>query len=110
MLLPQALVDMENMFELLHIKPQTTDNSHGFTLSCNDGVVVFDNVSFGYPSRKKDASPETVPESPEYVLRSVSFHVPAGGTFGIVGPTGTLTSFPPANRFFLLLSDPSSSC
>ncbi|HEX9606065.1 MAG TPA: ABC transporter ATP-binding protein, partial [Gemmatimonadaceae bacterium] len=44
-------------------------------------TIEFRNVSFHYPS---DA-----PGEPRWVLRNVSFSVPAGATFGVVGATGS---------------------
>jgi ATP-binding cassette subfamily B protein len=43
-------------------------------------AVTFRGVSFHYPAAEGD--------TPRWVLRDVSFHVPAGGTLGIVGATG----------------------
>jgi ATP-binding cassette subfamily B multidrug efflux pump len=44
-------------------------------------TIEFRNVGFHYPS---DA-----PGEPRWVLRNVSFNVPAGATFGVVGATGS---------------------
>jgi ATP-binding cassette subfamily B protein len=44
-------------------------------------TIEFRNVGFHYPSDNLD--------EPRWVLRSVSFTVPAGATFGIVGATGS---------------------
>ncbi|MGN0563624.1 MAG: ABC transporter ATP-binding protein [Candidatus Heritagella sp.] len=41
------------------------------------GGIVFDHVSFAYAGAGKEA------------LRDISFHVPAGTTVGIIGPTGS---------------------
>jgi ATP-binding cassette subfamily B multidrug efflux pump len=44
-------------------------------------TVEFRNVGFHYPSN--------TPGEPRWVLRNVSFSVPAGATFGVVGATGS---------------------
>lgn len=44
-------------------------------------TIEFRNVGFHYPS--------TTPGEPRWVLRNVSFTVPAGATFGVVGATGS---------------------
>ena len=44
-------------------------------------AIEFRNVGFHYPSDN--------PHEPRWVLRNVSFSVPAGATFGIVGATGS---------------------
>ncbi len=71
----QALVDMETMFVLLDEKPEVTDAPTAPPLRVDGGEVEFDNVGFGYESRRS-------------ILHGVSFTVPAGKTVAIVGPTG----------------------
>ncbi len=44
-------------------------------------TIEFRNVGFHYPS--------DTPDEPRWVLRNVSFSVPAGATFGVVGATGS---------------------
>jgi ATP-binding cassette subfamily B protein len=44
-------------------------------------TIEFRNVGFHYPSDD--------PDEPRWVLRNVSFTVPAGATFGVVGATGS---------------------
>lgn len=44
-------------------------------------TIEFRNVGFHYPS--------TTPGEPRWVLRNISFTVPAGATFGVVGATGS---------------------
>ena len=44
-------------------------------------TIEFRNVGFHYPSNE--------PGEPRWVLRNVSFTVPAGATFGVVGATGS---------------------
>ena len=71
----QALTDMESMFRLLGEEREVADRPDAASLHLTDGVIRFENVSFGYDPRRP-------------ILRDVSFDVPAGHTVAIVGPTG----------------------
>ncbi|RYH12430.1 ABC transporter ATP-binding protein/permease [Tropicimonas sp. IMCC6043] len=71
----QSLVDMGELSDLLAVAPEVTDAPGAPPLVVRGGAVAFENVHFGYE-----------PERP--ILRGVSFHVPAGGSLAIVGPTG----------------------
>ncbi len=71
----QALTDMESMFRLLGEEREVADQADAVPLQLSDGVIRFENVSFGYDARRP-------------ILRDVSFDVPAGHTVAIVGPTG----------------------
>jgi len=71
----QGLIDIENMFRLLHVDPEVRDKPGAPDLKVTSGDVVFDRVSFSYdPARP--------------ILGDVSFTVPAGHTVAIVGPSG----------------------
>lgn len=72
----KALIDMENMFELLATAPQVRDEPGSQALVVNEGRVEFRNVVFGYS-----------PTNP--VLKGVSFAAPGGKTLAIVGSTGS---------------------
>ena len=50
-------------------------------------TIEFRNVGFHYPSATPGDPGE--PGEPRWVLRNVSFTVPAGATFGVVGATGS---------------------
>jgi ABC-type transport system involved in Fe-S cluster assembly fused permease/ATPase subunit len=71
----QAIIDIDQMFEVLDQAPEIADLPNAKTLQVADGEVVFDNVVFGY-------TPERT------ILDGVSFTVPAGKTVAIVGPSG----------------------
>jgi ATP-binding cassette subfamily B protein len=71
----QSLVDMESMFHLLDTNEEIRDNPDAAPLVAGDGAVEFDNVSFGYDSRRG-------------VLKNVSFQVAPGKKIAIVGPSG----------------------
>ncbi len=76
----QGLVDMEQMFGLLGAAQEVRDRPGALALpahlSGGQAVdLVFEDVQFGYR-----------PDHP--ILKGLSFHVPAGGSLAIVGPTG----------------------
>jgi ATP-binding cassette subfamily B protein len=76
----QGLVDMEQMFRLLHVDEEVQDRAGALPLSAHLAQgqpcsIAFDDVQFGYtPARE--------------ILKGVSFTVPAGRKVAIVGPTG----------------------
>jgi ATP-binding cassette subfamily B protein len=65
----------ERIFEILDTPPEITDKSQVIELPEIQGVLQFDHVSFAYD---KDSQ----------ILKDVSFHVNAGETIALVGPTG----------------------
>lgn len=71
----QALIDMETMFDLLHIPSEVEDEPDARPLVAQGGSISFENVSFHYDADRR-------------ILNDVSFHVPAGKTLAIVGPSG----------------------
>jgi ATP-binding cassette, subfamily B, heavy metal transporter len=71
----QALIDIDDMFQILERNPEIEDKPGAKPLAVTDGVLRFEDVHFAY-----------VPERP--ILRGVSFEVPAGKTVAIVGPSG----------------------
>src|SRR5215468_6397859 len=71
----QALIDMEKMFDLLHVDVEIEDKRGAPPLKVERGAVAFENVEFGYDARRP-------------ILKGVSFSVPPGKTVAIVGPSG----------------------
>jgi ABC-type transport system involved in Fe-S cluster assembly fused permease/ATPase subunit len=71
----QALLDMEKMFNLLHVDVEVEDLPDAPPLKVERGAVAFENVEFGYDHRRP-------------ILKGVSFSVPPGKTVAIVGPSG----------------------
>jgi ATP-binding cassette subfamily B protein len=73
---------MGRLAEILDVKPTITAEEPRQHLPPTDSgrTIEFRNVGFHYPS---DAG------APRWVLRNVSFTVPAGSTFGVVGATGS---------------------
>jgi len=66
---------MENMLDLLDIKPDVVDSPDAEIIVINNGMIEFDNVCFHYQ-----------PERP--ILKNVSFSILPGQTLAIVGPSG----------------------
>lgn len=71
----QALIDMENMFDLLQEEQEIVDRPDATALQLRAGEVRFDSVSFGYDERRP-------------ILKNVSFTIPAGNTVAIVSASG----------------------
>ena len=71
----RALVDMEDMFQLLCQHAEIADAPDAAALHLHGGSIAFEGVRFGY-------NPDRM------ILDDVSFTVPAGRTVAIVGPSG----------------------
>ncbi len=71
----QGLIDMEAMFGLIDTPAEIVDVPGALPLNVGQGVVRFENVSFGYNADRR-------------ILDRVNFTVPAGATLAIVGPSG----------------------
>lgn len=71
----QALIDMDNMFDLLELDREIEDRPGAKSLHLTKGEVVFDQVNFGYDPRRP-------------ILKDISFSIPAGKTVAIVGASG----------------------
>ena len=71
----QGLVDMEQMFRLLAVNQEVADRPGAVALAAGGGDGVFEDVHFGYNANRE-------------ILKGVGFHLPAGRSLAIVGPTG----------------------
>ena len=71
----QALIDIDDMFRILHRNPEIADRPNAPALVPGAAEVRFEDVRFSYN-----------PDRP--ILRGVSFTVPSGKTVAIVGPSG----------------------
>ncbi len=71
----QALIDIDDMFRILHRNPEIADRPDAAPLAVGTAAVRFEDVHFAYN-----------PDRP--ILRGVSFAVPSGKTVAIVGPSG----------------------
>jgi len=74
-MIQQSFIDMENMLDLLDIKPDVEDKPFAPDISITNGMIEFENVSFRYH-----------PDRP--ILKNVSFSVLPGQTLAVVGPSG----------------------
>jgi len=90
----QALIDMENMFNLLDEKSNL--QNHGNLLLSKDSdetKIEFNNVKFGYDEKR-------------VILKGITFKVPNGKKVAIVGPTGAGKST--ISRLLFRFYDPTS--
>ncbi|MFM9890252.1 MAG: ABCB family ABC transporter ATP-binding protein/permease [Rickettsiales bacterium] len=71
----QALIDLEDMFDLLKVHVEVRDAAHAKPIALVGGVVTFDHVCFGYDARRP-------------IINDISFTVGAGKTVAIVGSSG----------------------
>jgi ATP-binding cassette, subfamily B, putative efflux pump len=72
----QVETSVERIIELLETKATVVDAADAVMLDHLDSIE-FRNVSFAYPGKKRR------------VLENISFHVDAGQTLALVGPSGT---------------------
>ncbi|XP_059174648.1 LOW QUALITY PROTEIN: ATP-binding cassette sub-family B member 6-like [Physella acuta] len=75
-MIQQAFIDMENMFDLLEQGVEVKDEPGAPDLKVKGGEIEFKNVSFTY-------------EYGKMILKNVSFKVPSGHTYALVGHTGS---------------------
>ena len=87
MMLSRSVACARRIVEVLEERPAITDEGaetdtdeegRQAPAAVRDGSIDFDHVSFKYND-----------ESPEWVLRDVSLHIPSGATVGILGGTGS---------------------
>lgn len=85
----QYFIAFRHALGLLDEEPQVTESPNAKPIGRARGVIDFESVSFRYEER-------------EHVLRDVSFHIDAGESVAIIGPTGagksTLASL--VDRFY----------
>ncbi|HEY0018698.1 MAG TPA: ABC transporter ATP-binding protein [Longimicrobium sp.] len=76
-LFQRGAASMGRVSRVLQTEPRVHDAPDAVAPATVRGEIEFRGVSFRYPGADRD------------VLRGVSFHVPAGATVAIVGPTGS---------------------
>ncbi|KAJ3405361.1 Homocysteine S-methyltransferase 1 [Chytriomyces hyalinus] len=72
----QNFIDMESMFDLLNENAAVKDEEFARDMTCSDGEIKFENVSFAYDARQP-------------ALENISFTVPAKTTTALVGQSGS---------------------
>lgn len=72
----KGLNDVSSAMNLLRLKPEIKDSPTAIPLKITSAEIVFDNVKFQYDERRP-------------ILKGISFTVPAGKSFAVVGPTGS---------------------
>lgn len=72
----QALVNIENLTELLHEVPEIADGPGATPITVRSGHIEFRDVDFAYDPRRP-------------ILQKVTFTVPAGSSTALVGTTGS---------------------
>lgn len=82
----RAMASTTRVFNLLDTQPQINSGSQALPLESVRGEVVFDGVTFDYGVRTADDELHSFER--RAVIRSLSFHIPAGTTAAIVGATG----------------------
>lgn len=75
-MIQQSFIDMENMFELLNEEEEIKDIPGAKALELKEGKIEFKNVEFHYNPAKP-------------ILKKISFLVPPGQTFALVGHSGS---------------------
>ena len=73
----QGQIAAKNLFKILDYEPIIDSNCDSGEKQPISGAIAFEDVTFKYPSRDL------------YSLSNVSFEIPAGSTFAIVGTTGS---------------------
>jgi len=71
----QGLIDMNAMFGMIDTPAEVVDIPDAPDLVVPNGVVRFENVSFGYDRGRE-------------ILKGINLEVPAGSTLAVVGPSG----------------------
>lgn len=71
-----SLINIEQMFLLLDIKPKVTDIDGANTLQISQGRIQFEQVEFDYQDNRK-------------IIKGVSFEASSGQTIAVVGASGS---------------------
>lgn len=84
----RGAASMGRLVHILEARP-SIDDAQAAPADAIRGEIEFRHLNFTYPTlRNGDAQAAPHPEAGTPVLHDISFHVPAGSTLAIVGPTG----------------------
>ncbi|CAH1788119.1 unnamed protein product [Owenia fusiformis] len=75
-MIQQCFIDMENMFDLFDEPLEVKDAPDAKPLVVTKGMIEFNDVCFHYQPEKQ-------------ILKNITFVVPPGQTFALVGPSGS---------------------
>lgn len=81
----RAMASTNRVFDLFDTKPQIVDGKVADLATAVRGEVSFRHVNFRYRWRDYDGYTDNRP----HILKDITFHIPAGETAAIVGPTGS---------------------
>jgi ATP-binding cassette subfamily B protein len=86
----RGAASMGRLIYILEASPSINDSRCLAATQPLRGEIEFHHLNFTYPTeRTKDAQPSAAPMKGVPVLCDISFHVPAGKSLAIVGPTGS---------------------
>jgi len=71
-----SLINIEQMFKLLKIKPKVSDQNDAKVLNISNGEISFNKVCFRYQQQRE-------------ILQDISFSVKSGETIAVVGASGS---------------------
>ncbi len=71
-----SLINIEQMFKLLAIKPNISDSHDAKTLDVTEGAISFEGVSFAYNDKRK-------------IIKNLSLNINKGETLAVVGKSGS---------------------
>ncbi|MCO7126252.1 ABC transporter ATP-binding protein/permease [Sporolactobacillus shoreicorticis] len=71
-----AMASSERIFEFLDEQPSVPNKKNGVSMKNIRGTIDFDGVEFSYDASRK-------------ALKGITFHIPAGETWALVGHTGS---------------------
>lgn len=83
----QGMAALDKIFDLLDTEPDIEDRPGALDPGRLRGEIRLENVWFAYGGRPEGGN-GTGPEEPDWALRGVDLHVPAGQTVALVGETG----------------------
>jgi ATP-binding cassette subfamily B protein len=85
----RSLISVERVLGILETEPSISDGPRAAGDLSFDGEIKFENVWFAYKHvERDDGGSATEPPEWEWVLKDVSFTIPKGETYALVGASG----------------------